>query len=246
MLLMSGHEVLGHGTACVTLGGEAQAVDAMYFDCSEITPEWKDQLYRGAGSLFNVLLALACVLGLRRLAQPRSWLGYFLWISAILNLLQSGSYVGFGRFIHPGMDWAMIVAASEPASVWAPLVTLAGIALIVWGLQVGRAGEALFLAPGASVRRQRTRLLMPPYLTAAAISIAASALVPSDDRMMMIMGGIGNSLFFLAPMLLLLAFPARRGAPEQGPDLPPRRWIVGAALVATVLYLVLAGGIDLG
>ena len=138
MLLMVGHEVVGHGTACVGLGGEALAVDAMYFTCSELSSPGKDLLYRAAGSGFNVLVGVLSILILRRLKNPRSWLGYFLWISVLFNFLQSGAYVAFGRLIHPGMDWAKIVAAAPADSPRAVAVTIAGVALILAALLAGR------------------------------------------------------------------------------------------------------------
>jgi hypothetical protein len=248
MLLMSGHEILGHGAACVGLGGTAISVDAMYFECSSLAPLWKDQLYRAGGSIFNVLLAAGAVLLLKRLAAPSGWLGYFLWISAILNLLQSGSYVAFGRFIHPGMDWAMIVANASSSSTWAIAVTIVGVGLLVAGILVGRAWLPLFLSPEAPLGRQSSRLLITPYLTAGAVSIAASAFVPSPDRLMMIMGGIGNSLFFLAPILLLLIrSPRLDKMPAEGPNFGPRPGIVLAGVVVTLLYIfVLARGVTIG
>ena len=248
MLLMAGHEALGHGVACVSLGGEAISLDAMYFSCSDLSPLWKDQLYRAAGSLFNVLIAVLSVLALRRIANPRSWVGYFLWISAVLNLLQSGSYIAFGRFIHPGMDWAMIVSSAPSSEAWGVIVTVVGVLLLVCGLLVGRVYAPLFLSPNAPVWKQKSRLLMTPYLTATVVSVAASLFVPSDDRLMMVMGGIGNSLFFLAPMLLLLAWPTKaRRLPPDEPSLPARRGTIVVALVATLLYVfVIAPGITIG
>jgi hypothetical protein len=248
MLLMAGHELLGHGGACVSLGGQALAVDAMYFTCSEIEPAGKDLVYRAAGSIFNVLLAAVCLITLRRLAEPRGWLGYFLWVSAILNLLQSGSYVAFGQFIHPGMDWAMIVAAAPAALPAAGLAFGAGVGLIVSGLLAGKRFEPLFLTSGEPMGRQRRRLVLTPYLSASAVSIAASLFVPSDDRMMMLMGGIGNSLFFLWPMLLLLAWPVREDRLlAGGPNWRPRPALVAVAAVVTAIYvLVVSAGIELG
>jgi len=247
VLLMAGHEALGHGVACVSLGGEAISLDAMYFSCSDLSPLWKDQLYRAAGSLFNVLLAGLSVLALGRIANPRSWLGYFLWTSAMLNLLQSGSYVAFGRFIHPGMDWALIVSSAPSSRTWGVIVSIVGLALLVCGLVVGRLYAPLFMTPDASAWRQKLRLLMTPYLTATVVSVAASMFVPSDDRFMMLMGGIGNSLFFLAPILLLLAPVMQKELLSDGPSLPARPGIIMAALVVTLLYIFgVAPGISIG
>ena len=248
MLLMTGHEVVGHGGACVGLGGEALAVDAMYFTCSELTPLWNDQLYRAAGSLFNVLLAIGCVIAFLRLPRPGSWTGYFLWISAVLNLLQSGSYVALGRFIHPGMDWAMIAANAPDAAVAGTLTLVCGLGLLAAGVLVGQRFLGLFIARGARVHRQKIRLVLTPYLTATFVSVAASLGVPSEDRFMMLMGGIGNSLFFLAPILLLLVLPVRgQGLVESEPDFAPRRGLVVAATATTLVYLfVIASGVELG
>ncbi len=86
------------------------------------------------------------------------------------------------------------------------------------------------------------RLILAPFLASTLVSVAASAMVPSDDRMMMIMGGIGNSLFFLSPMLLLIGLAPKttQGTPSFG----PRPRIVLAGLLATLVYVfVMAPGL---
>lgn len=228
------------------MGGEALYVDAMYFQCSELPQLWQDQLYRAAGSLFNILLVLAAIASLHWRAYLRSWLGYFLWITAIINGVQAGSYIGFGRFIHSGMDWPMIAAAA-PDGPWNTLFMIAGVVLIVVALWSGWRYMPLFLAQREPTKWQRLRLLLTPLLTATVVSVAASLLVPSDDRVMMLMGGIGNSLFFLAPMLLIAALPFRPAQAKDGDLLLPARWkIVGFTAVTGILYIfVLAPGLTL-
>ena len=120
ILLMIGHEVVGHGSGCVAAGGEGLYFDAMYFECSEITDSVANRFYIAAGSAFNVLLGGAAVLLLWRSAPPARWFAYFLWITAAFNFLQGGSYIAFGRFIHPGMDWARIWNDTASKGRWMP------------------------------------------------------------------------------------------------------------------------------
>lgn len=242
IVLMVGHEVVGHGGACVSLGGDALYVDAMYFKCSELTPLWKDQLYRAAGSLLNLLIAVVCWLSLRKLRRPTGWLGYFLWVSVLINLLQAGSYVAFGRFIHPGMDWPMIIQAGAPGP-WAELTLAAGFLLLVLALWFGIAWIPKFIFDSGSLWVQKLRLILPPYLAAAAVSITASALVPGDDRMMMLMGGIGNSVGFLFPILFILLVPVKPKG-TASPCFGASGGILTLALLTVMVYLlVIAPGI---
>ncbi len=89
---------------------------------------------------------------------------------------------------------------------------------------------------------------LPEYLTATAVSVAAAAFVPSDDRLMMLLGGVGNSLFFLAPMMLLLAWPTKAANLLAGnPSFAPQTRLIVLALVTTLLYVfVVAPGIKIG
>ena len=168
-------------------------------------------------------------------------------ITTIINSLQAGSYIAFGRFIHPGMDWPRITAEAPPGP-WNILVTAVGVVLVTVAFWAGWRYMPLFLPRRGSSKWQRMRLLLTPYLTATVVSVAAALLVPSDDRLMMVMGGIGNSLFFLAPMLLIAALPTRPAQPADGDLLLSSRWlIVASTAVATLLYtFVLAPGLTLG
>ncbi len=244
MLLMFGHELFGHGLACVSIGGQALYFDAMYFQCSDLPLLWQDQLYRAAGSAFNVVLAVLSIVCLRRLARPGGWLGYFLWISAIMNSLQAGSYIALGRFIHPGMDWPTIAVAAPPGP-WNALMTVGGGLLAAFAFWSGWRYQPSFVSGRDAPKWHRVRLVLTPYLTATAVSVGAAWFVPSDDRFMMLMGGIGNSLFFLAPMLLIAALPRRTA--EAGPRLAPRWAFVAVAAAVSLLYLlVVAPGWTLG
>ena len=201
-LLQSGHEVIGHGLLVLIVGGIPLSVDAMYFshDLTSVTATGIRWVQAG-GSIFNVLLALGAFLILKSTPFKSYWINYFLWVTAVINLLQSGSYIAFGRLIHSGMDWAGILNGLDNKALWESIETIVGVALIGFGIIVARKFSTGFDNSG-TLKASRF-LFWIPLFTSATLSVIASIIMPSSDRLMMIMGGIGNGFIFLLPLFVL-------------------------------------------
>lgn len=214
-ILQCGHELVGHGLATLLVGGHPIAVDAMFFhhDLTDVS-YLGIKFVQAAGSFFNIAFALFCWYLLSINIAKDFWLRFFLWISVMINLMQSGSYIAFGRFIHDGMDWAKIIVDLEPYIVWATSEFIFGLTFIAMGLKIGRKFQAEFIGNS----RQRTYLTILASTTI--ISTLSSLIIPTDDRFMMIMGGIGNGFTFLFPLLILAFWKTEQQIESETPPLP--------------------------
>lgn len=243
-LLIVGHEILGHGGATIVVGGELISVNAMYFDhdLSNVT-FWQEKFVRANGSFINIIFAVIAVFWISRLHNKSTWLGYFLWLVIMMNCFQTGNYIAFGKFISPGMDWAMILNNLEPALLWGILEMCLGISLIIFGFYYGRKYHYYFLDSKSLLIKQRLKVLGLPILTATLISVSAALIMPTDDRLLMIWGGIGNSLFFLTGMLILVFIPTSKEKIKE--TLPfkknPRLLIVSIILIGFYLFVMSPG-----
>jgi hypothetical protein len=87
------HEGLGHGGACLAVGGQARSLSAIHFDCAEegLSPAAARWLAAG-GTLVNLLIGGLAWLGLRT-GEPSATPGrYLLWLLMAVNLLQAAGY----------------------------------------------------------------------------------------------------------------------------------------------------------
>lgn len=244
--LLIGHELLGHGGAVLLIGGTPISIDAMYFDSS--IPDatfWQEKFVRANGSFVNIFFAFAAMFWISRLGQISSWKGYFLWLVIMMNCFEAGSYIAFGRFIHPGMDWAKILDNLEPVMLWKTLEMLLGLSLIIAGFYFGRKYHYFFLDSKSSLMKQKLKIFVLPLFIATLLSVSAALIMPTDDRLLMVMGGIGNSLFFLIGMLLLAFVPTSKEKIKESARLKRNPFLLIISLLLIGLYLfVMSPGIN--
>src|SRR4051794_13438444 len=93
------HEGLGHGGACLLVGGKPTLLTSMNFvgDQSGL-PRWMLKIVSAGGTIANLLAGGLALLSLRR-PPSAAHLHYFLWLFAALNL-----YIGTGYFLFSGMS----------------------------------------------------------------------------------------------------------------------------------------------
>ena len=91
------HEAVGHGAACVALGGKPNVLSSVHFDCSE---EAISALARrgvaAAGTIVNFIagaIGLVAFKATNPVRQPH--IAYFLWLFTTLNLLMGAGYFLF-------------------------------------------------------------------------------------------------------------------------------------------------------
>ncbi len=245
-LLIVGHEIIGHGGAALLVGGELISVNAMYFDhdISNAT-FWQEKFVRANGSFINIIFVLIAVVWISRLKNKSTWFGYLLWLIIMMNCFQAGNYIAFGKFISPGMDWAIILNNLEPRMLWGTLEMCLGISLIVLGFYYGRKYHYYFLDLKSSLLKQRFKIFGIPVLTATLISLSAALVMPTDDRLLMIWGGIGNSFFFLTGMLVLVFIPTSKEKIKEISLFQGNQRLVIASIILMGFYLlVMSPGIN--
>lgn len=226
-VLMIGHEILGHGLATVLLRGEPLGVNGMYFEHDlSMLGQNRVKLIQASGSVFNICLAFAALFLFIR-SPKQYWLKFFLWVTAVFNLLHSGSYIAFGRMIHPGMDWALILEDVNNRFIWELIETIIGLILI--GL-----GSFVALKYGKELSFKPKRLFWIPISASTIAATGSSLLVPSDDTFMMLMGGIGNGFIFLFP-LLILGFCHLKS--ESQPSAISKKQMPASLLVMSCLFI---------
>ncbi len=243
-VLQVGHEMLGHGLTVLLVGGKPLSVNAMYFnhDLSSVN-DLADRWIRAGGSIFNVLWALTCFLILVKKRCRNYEVYYFLWVSCVINFLQSGAYIAFGRFINDGMDWAMVIDGLEHQKEWGYVELGVGTLLLVLGTFVAiRFG--IWFTDGKTISSNR-KLYWLPLFSATILSITSSLIMPTNDRFMMIMGGIGNGFTFLLPLFVLGFFKIRPKKEFQALVYRPNHSVVLFAAVISAFYLfIMSPGID--
>ncbi len=235
-VLQVGHEMLGHGLTVLIVGGKPLSVNAMYFhhDLSSVS-DLADRWIRAGGSIFNVLWALVCLLLLVKKWCRNYEVNYFLWVSCVINFLQSGSYIAFGRFINEGMDWAMVIDGLEHQKEWGYVELGVGILLLLSGTYVAlRFGNSF--TDGKIIGSNR-KLYWLPLFSATILSVTSSLILPTNDRFMMLMGGIGNGFTFLLPLFVLGFFKMRPKKEFQTFVYRPNHIMVLFAVMVSVFYL---------
>ena len=247
------HEGLGHGGACLLVGGHPRQLTAVFFDGDlEGLPASAGRWVAAGGSLANLVAAALAWAALRLI--PAGWgrWRFFLWLVLAVNLLQA-----FGYFLFSGIgglgDWAVVVRDLQPAALWRTGLVVGGA--ILYFLVAPR----LFmpeLEPFVPAERQervaRVRTLtLLPYLVGGATFVVAGALNPLGWIYVLISAVAasfgGTSLLAWYPVLW-----ARRTA-GTSPDAEvslgvPRSvgWFVAAAIALILFVGVLGPGIRFG
>jgi hypothetical protein len=243
------HEGVGHGGACLLVGGVPKAVSTTYFDCGEETLARAAQDFVSAGgTLMNLLAGLAfwALLHLARRAAPP--LRLFLWLAMTVNLLSGGGYFLFSGVAGIG-DWAAIVHGREPVWLWRGSLTLLGgvcYALFVW---IALREFARFVGGTPPERAKRAnRLAWTVYLTGGLLSCLAGLLNPLGMYLVAIsaaafaFGGTSG----LAWMMQMLENP-RLPKPAAPPFAVARSWgwIVAGALTLAIFVGVFGPSVAL-
>ena len=244
------HEGLGHGGACVLVGGRPVELNAIFFECSEgLSPGGRRWLAAG-GSIANLAVAALAWIAVQRV--PRAWgrARAFTWLLLAVNLLTAFGYLLFSGLGNIG-DWAVVVRGLEPPLAWRGALSVAGA--LLYFLVAPRLLMPLlepFLGPAAEERQVRARTLcLLPYVVGGLTFVTAGLLNPHGLYLVLISAAAasfgGTSLLAWYPGLW-----ARR-PPVSAQALPlgvprSRAWLVGAAIALVLFVGVLGPGIRFG
>jgi hypothetical protein len=243
------HEGLGHGGACLLVGGKPLLLTSMNFLGDQTgLPRWAHKFISAGGTFANLLAGGIALLSLRR-PPAAAHFHYFLWLFAALNL-----YVGTGYFLFSGMsnigDWANVIAGLPRSWLWRGLlIVLGGLSYFLCvRMMLARAGPLIGSDP--AVRYHRANLLMLiPYLAGALMGVLAGLLNPQAKALLLI-SAVAASLGGLSGLAWgpqLLRDPHWLIAGAGGPVAIPRHWgwIIVGLLVAAGFVAVLGPGLRL-
>lgn len=245
------HEGLGHGGACVLIGGKPQELNAIFFECSidGLSTAARRWLAAG-GSIANLLAAVPAWIALRRLPRDAGRGRAFAWLLLSVNLLTPFGYLLFSGLGNIG-DWAVVIRGLEPSLVWRGL--LAGTGGVLYFLVAPRVlmpPLEPFLGAGTEQRQARARTLaLLPYVVGGLTFVLAGLFNPHGLYLVLISAAAasfgGTSLLAWYPGLW-----ARRpaAAPESIPLGVPRSrgWLIAAVIALVVFVGVLGPGLRFG
>ncbi|MCB9779459.1 MAG: hypothetical protein H6742_12910 [Alphaproteobacteria bacterium] len=240
------HEGLGHGVACLGVGGDLQGFSTSWCMCEHGVDEAVGALRirKAAGTGVNLLLGAAALLAVRR--GPGGATGYFLWVLAAVNLLLGAGYLltdplfGFG-------DWTAFLQGLEPAAAWRYGLAGVGGVLYFASMKLLVAAGSPWFGADPDARRPRARQLsLVPYLVVggAAMTTAAAfnrlGLDYAASSALATLGGTSGMAW-----LATLVDPPTSAVPST--DVQASRGWMAAGLVALVLAIGVFGrGLMLG
>ncbi len=184
------HEAVGHGAACVALGGKPNVLSSVHFDCSE---EAISALARrgvaAAGTIVNFIagaIGLVALKATNPVGKPH--ISYFLWLFTTLNLLMGAGYFLFSGVGNIG-DWADVASGTVSPFIWRPAMAVLGGA--VYFLLARQSGQWLGALVGSDdLSMRRSRLLSVPAYVAGGLLFCLSGLFnpvgPSSSRSLLL------------------------------------------------------------
>ncbi len=234
------HEALGHGTACLLLGFRMTRLSTVALEAVS-----DGYLVPAAGTIANVAVGAISLLLFHRLRGFNAT-RFFLWLFALLNILNGVGYLLFSGLSNFG-DWSVVVSGFTPHWAWRTGLAIAGAALYVWAVRIGASALSGLVREGSIRKADLGRLILPAYIAGGVLMVAASVFNPIDPKLILLSGAAAS--FGSSCGLINIPTMVTESPTEQPPDfqtLPESRvWIIAAIPVAAVFVGILGPGIKL-
>jgi len=242
------HEGIGHGGACLIVGGIPRELSSMDFDCDvHGLGAVAEKIVAAGGTIANLVFGLGALALYRKAPRASSQLWRFsVWLFAAVNLM-----AGTGYFLFSGVggigDWAVVIDGLEPSWLWRAILAVGGAALYF------ATTVYLFNALGPLIgearpeRYRRARgLATVSYIAGGALSLLAGFLNPSGLALVAISGAAaslgGTSGLLWGPQMLRGAPTAVANAPPTDPEAIPRSWpVIALGGAMSILFVVVLG-----
>jgi len=238
------HEAVGHGAACVALGGKPNVLSSVHFDCGE---EAISALARrgvaAAGTIVNFIAGAIGLVALKATNPVRKpHIAYFLWLFTTLNVLMGAGYFLFSGVGNIG-DWADVASGTVSPFIWRPAMTvLGGAVYFLLARQSGHWLGALIGSDDLSMRR--SRLLSVPAYVAGGLLFCLSGLFNPVGPVLIAISAAAASFGGASGLLWLIRF-TRGSKRSAGPAQLERSyaWIVAGCIAAVIFVGILGPGI---
>ena len=238
------HEAVGHGGACLALGGRVTEWGAFYVNCNaDGAPPMVARLVAAAGSTMNLLTALIAFALLRATPPTRPRARFFWWLMFTVGGFEWAGYYFFSGVSGLG-DWGAskdgVFNLVPGWTIWRIVLGCGGFVIYwAWAIVAMRRLTLLTGADPAGVRRA-WRLSWAAYFTIGGMAVAIGLMNPVG--LVILLASAVASSFGGASGLMWGPFNIKPG-PAAAEPLAIRRswsWIVAGVAV------VLAEGLILG
>lgn len=241
------HEALGHGGACLLIGGKPLTLTTAHFDYDAFSVSNAGVRFIAAGGFLANFVAAGIFLFLfRRFRTQSPRLRYFFWLSMSGNFFVGAGYPLFSGMLGIG-DLVDVVQGYEPAWAWRALLVLSGLLLYGFGVWMSLR-EIVTLIGSHPVQRLKNAftLTLFPYLAGATVASIGSWLNPLGAFVIFTSAAAsfgGSSAFAWMSQLLKNAtwFPQQS---DSSVSIERRTgWIIAAVILAALHIFVLGPGI---
>jgi hypothetical protein len=242
------HEGIGHGGACLLVGGAPQLLTSASFDCGtdNLAPS-AARVVAAAGTIVNLAAGGGALLAYRHADARGPAIRFFLWLFATVNLM-----TGFGYFCFSGIgrigDWADVMAGVRPEWLWRLVLATGGFAFYWIFTRHAFALLSRFIGGRGSDRFPiGRRLALISYVSGVVLYCVAGALNPNGPRLLLISAAAaslgGTSGLWWGTNFL-------RGGSDASTESPTRipqdlRVVTAAGIAGMVFVFVLGPGIRL-
>ncbi|MDC3959748.1 hypothetical protein [Polyangium jinanense] len=241
----AGHEGVGHGGACLIVGGKALRMSSAWFDCDKQgLSEWAVRAIKAGGTVANLLLGAFFLATMPRAPGRPSNRWYAHWLLAATNLFMGAGYLMTSPFGNHG-DWADFIAGLSRPLAWRIALTLTGAILSAAALRVLLRRLDPHLGTELPERATAARILCwVPYGAVGGVLFSIAALMNAEGMQYV----VSSALATLGGTFFLAWLPAWVKAPrgEVGPPLelaPTPAWLTAGAAITALTLGVLGPGI---
>ncbi len=238
------HEAVGHGAACVALGGKPNVLSSVHFDCSEEAISALAR--RGVATARTIVNFIAGAIGLVafKATNPvrKPHISYFLWLFTTLNLLMGAGYFLFSGVGNIG-DWVDVARGTVSPFIWRPAMAVLGGA--VYFLLARQSGQWLGALVGSDdLSMRRSRLLSVPGYVAGGLLFCLSGLFNPVGPVLIAISAAAASFGGASGLLWLIQFTRGNKRSAEPAELGRSyAWIVAGCIVSVIFVGILGPGI---
>jgi len=235
------HEALGHGGACIALGGKPLVLSSVHFECGEeAMSDGGRRLVSAAGTIVNFIAGALGFMAFK--TARRSHTAYFLWLFTTLNLLMGAGYFLFSGVGNIG-DWALVMRGIVSPAIWRPAMAIFGGAL--YFLLARQAAQWLGTLVGSDdlVMKRARRLTIPAYF-AGGLLYCISGLFNPLGPIVIAISAAAASFGGASGLLWLTQF--LRGGDHTAEAVELGRsygWIIGGCIASAIFIAILGPSI---